>query len=236
MNTPKRKRGNPQGQPVNDRLWTRPNRSKSAKRKLARDKKRKSYNPNHPSRRPINRKLLIDTHLSDEQIPTAKALVLEQICEHGSPTTACIHAGVGRRTFYEWLHESDGTFRKAYVEARKVWRASAIADTESAFALRAQWKDTLAGIFLLKHNTKRYREVNRLQLSGPDGGPILTADVKELLVQRLAKLVERAEVKPKLIAGSVEVHAIESSPAVGVRKAGSAGSAGSRKGRGVSYG
>lgn len=179
---------------------------------------------------------VIDRNLLDRDIPAAKALVLDQICEHGSPTQACLAAGVGRRTFYGWLNESDDTFKRQYIEARRVWRASAIGDVESAFSLRAQYKDTLAGIFLLKHNTKRYREVNRVQLSGPDGGPIVTIDAKEALIDRLEKLIAKAQEKPALAVGDgVSVHEHAGSRGLKVLK-GSREGPKVRKARGVSYG
>lgn len=204
-------------------------RGKSANRARTHYKKSKSRN------KPIDREILIERKLPDHMVPQAKAIVLEQICDHGHVTRACVAAGVGRRTFYGWLHEPDGVFKKEYIEARRVWRASMIGDVEGAFSERAQYRDTLAGIFLLKHNTKRYREVSRLELTGKDGGPIVTADARDKLIERLDKLLDRSGSKPQIAAGSVEVHSIESSPAVGVRRV-SSGSPGSRKARGVSYG
>ena len=146
-------------------------------------------------------------HLRPKDIPAAKALVLEQIMEHGGPTEACVNAGVGRATFYDWLSEPE--FRKAYNQARGVWRASMVGDVERSFGERAQLRDTLAGIFLLKHNTKRYREVNRVELSGRDGGPILTLDAKVELIRRLVKMTERQDQRPVLKTGSgVEVREV----------------------------
>jgi hypothetical protein len=197
---------------------------------------RNGYKRTRSGHRPVDQRLLIDSNLSPSEIPTAKALVLEQICEHGSPTVACIHAGVGRRTFYQWLHENDGAFRKAYGEARRIWRASAIADIESAFSVKAQFKDTLAGIFLLKHNTKRYREVSRVQLSGPDGGPIMTLDAKEELIRRIEKIAERMESKPIIAAGGSEVRELPAgSQGLSVVKSEPSGPR-VRKARGVRYG
>ena len=146
--------------------------------------------------------LVPETVLTPEMTPAAKVMVLEQICDHGSPTRACLAAGVGRRTFYGWLHEEDKVFAKEYARARGIWRASTIGDIEASFGSRAQFRDTLAGIFVLKHNTKRYREVSRVQLSGPDGGPIVTIDAKEELVKRLEQLLTRAASKPAIAAGS----------------------------------
>lgn len=85
---------------------------------------------------------------------------------------------------------------------------------------RAQVRDTLAGIVLLKNNTKRYREVSRVELSGRDGGPILTLDAKEELIRRLEKLAGSVKPQVKQIVGGVEVGEVRRGP-LGVVRAGS---------------
>lgn len=150
-----------------------------------------------------DRRVFVNVRLRPKDIPAAQALVLEQIMEHGGPTEACVQAGVGRATFYDWLQEPE--FRKAYNNARKIWRASVIGDVERSFVERSQVRDTLAGIFLLKHNTKRYREVSRVELSGRDGGPIVTLEAKEELIRRLEKLAGSVKPDVKAVVGGVEV-------------------------------
>lgn len=177
----------------------------SANRKRERDKKK--YHKLAPRRsakhrnRDYDPRVLVNVRLRPKDIPFAQGLVLEQIMEHGGVTEACVNAGVGRATFYDWIQEPN--FRKAYNRARATWRASVMPDVERAFVDRSQVRDTLAGIFLLKHNTKRYREVQRLELTGKDGGPMLTLDVKEELVRRLEKLAGSAKPEVRrVLAGS----------------------------------
>jgi hypothetical protein len=178
--------------------------------------------------RTLDKRLLAasEVQLRPKDVPIAQAIFLEQIERHGSPSKACITAGVGRRTFYDWLHEPDKTFWKAYGLARRVWRMSVIDDVESSFGERAQVRDTLAGIVLLKNNRKRYREVQRVEMSGPDGGPIVTLEAKEELIKRLERMQERLEQRAQTV-GGVEVQSL---PAGSSGSTGSAGSKGPQLG------
>jgi hypothetical protein len=203
--------GRPQSSRVSPTERTRPRKKKISLRERARR---------------VDKRLLLGSEviLKPEDIPTVKAIFLEQIEQHGSPTGAAIHAGVGRRTFYGWLREDE--FRKRYHEARRVWRASTIDDVEAAFGSRAQVRDTLAGIVLLKNNRKRYREVQRVEMSGPDGGPIVTLEAKEELIKRLERMQERLEQRAQTVGGV----AVNSLPAGSSGSSGSAGSKGPQLG------
>jgi len=164
--------------------------------------------------------LIPNPRLRPSDIPAAKAMVLDGLMEHGSPSRACADAGVGRRTYYDWLYEGNKEFGKQVGKARAIWRQSCIPDVEASFMARAQVRDTLAGIVLLKNNTKRYREVSRVELSGRDGGPILTLDAKEELIRRLEKLAGSVKPQVKQIVGGVEVGEVRRGP-LGVVRAGS---------------
>ena len=184
----------------------------SANRTRARPQKEK-HHKSAPKRRD-NRKRGIDLDflqekkLRDEDVPHAKSLFLKAWERTGYISEACKAAGIGRRTYYQWI-TTDPDFRAQAKESRKVWRAAAIPDLETSMQERGALKDTLSGIFLLKHNTKRYREVNRVQLSGPDGGPIVTIDAKEQLIDRLEKLIAKSQEKPLLAVGDgVEVREV----------------------------
>lgn len=206
-----------------------------------RSRTQKKYHKSAPkrSRRPIDKSFLIqERQLRPQDVPIAKALFINTWIECGKIWLAAQSVGIGRRTFYDWM-VSDLEFRAEVKRARKIWRSSLVPEVEEGMRERAASKDTLAGIFILKHNTKRYREVSRVQLTGADGGPILTLDAKEELIRRLEKMLERANEKPILTAGGSEVREVAGSEgSKGLRVLRAGGSAGSqvRKARGVSYG
>jgi hypothetical protein len=186
-------------------------------------------------KRRIDPAILREYRLRPKDIPKAKALFLMAWEATGFASEACKAAGIGRRTFYDWL-QTDSEFKSQAIAARKVWRTNVMADLEASMALRGQYKDTLSGIFLLKHNTKRYREVSRVQLSGPDGGPIMTIDAKEELIRRIEKIAERMESKPIIAAGGSEVRELAAgSQGLSVVKSEPSGPR-VRKARGVRYG
>lgn len=181
--------------------------------------RKKKTTKKRPRIRPgIDSEFLQEKKLRDQDVPHAKSLFLEAWERTGYISEACRAAGIGRRTYYEWITK-DPEFKAQAKESRKIWRATAMEDLETSFAERGASRDTLAGIFLLKHNKRRYREVSRVELSGPDGGPMVTIEAKEELIKRLERLSERAARKEQIIGGV----------AVGSLPAGPTGSAGSAK-------
>lgn len=80
---------------------------------------------------------------------------------------------IGRRTAYTW-REEDEAFAAAWDAALE----TAIDALEQTLYERAMRSDTVAAIFLLKGNRGgKYRE--RHELTGKDGGPLVTVVLKE---------------------------------------------------------
>ena len=84
---------------------------------------------------------------SDNRTVEIKALVLEHRQHRLSILHAARAAGVARSTIYEWM-KLDPDFADKMRQAKE----AALDALEDSLYERARAKDTLAGIFLLKHN------------------------------------------------------------------------------------
>jgi hypothetical protein len=74
---------------------------------------------------------------------------------------------------------------------------------ETAMIARGmQPRGDLAGIFITKHNRKRYLEVQRVELTGRDGAPVTYLDAKEELLRRIAAVEQRGAIPVEAVAGS----------------------------------
>jgi transposase len=109
--------------------------------------------------------------------------------------TACLLAGIAKDTFYNWVNEGEskksGKFRqfsdaikKAQAESETRWIAHIVQDdswTSKAWLLERKFKD-------------RWGRAIRQEISGPQGGPIVTqamsAEEKEELQARIRRGAE----------------------------------------------
>lgn len=124
-------------------------------------------------------------------VPKRKAAFLTAFAAGGIVTQAAQAAGVPRRTAYNW-YADDGDFAAAWDDAKEE-----ATDAMEAEALRRgvegitkpvfqggrrvgdirEYSDTLLVIMLKANRPAKYRE--RYEVSGPNGGPITHADLKD---------------------------------------------------------
>lgn len=132
----------------------------------------------------------------ERYIPQAKLAAIDAMRRHGVIAEACRASGIGRSVLYE-LMKSDPDFRLRMQHARQ----ERFDELERAMIERGGYfKGDLAGIFALKHNRKRYREVSRVELTGKEGGPVAYVDAKAELLRRLEQIAARSA--PAQLAGS----------------------------------
>lgn len=98
----------------------------------------------------------------------AQYLFIAALGETPNVSRACVLAGIGRRTAYEW-REEDPAFAAMWDDALE----AACDELEAVARARAvESSDTLL-IFLLKaHRPEKYRETTKHEHSGPGGEPI----------------------------------------------------------------
>ncbi len=163
-------------------------------------------------------------------LEAAKVRCIRAMRLHGVLSEACRAGPIGRRVIYEVMKE-DTKFRRAIYDARN----DCLDELERSMLERGKYvKGDLAGIFVLKHSRQRFADKpTKIELTGKDGGPVLTQEVKQALTDRLAKLADA------LAGEAVEVVGRRKGPALvgdgdgasGVRRAeGSAGSAKPKRG------
>jgi hypothetical protein len=128
--------------------------------------------------------------VTEKDLAFAKTAAIEAMQEFGVLVEAGRASGMGH---YQIAHaaradEGDKEFAADIRRARRQCQER----LEGAFLARGMTKGgDLAGIFYLKHNLLRYREVSRLELTGKDGAPIQVIDAaKAQLLERLGKLAE----------------------------------------------
>ena len=127
---------------------------------------------------------LTDDIVTDAELPAAKLRAIDAMGEWGVMVEASRASGIGRYNLYQ-LMKVDDVFRRRMLHARK----NCIERIEREMIRRGQTKGgELAGIYVTKHNIPRYREIQRVELSGKGGGPVLHADVKSELLKRLESL------------------------------------------------
>jgi hypothetical protein len=125
----------------------------------------------------------------DAELAAAKLRALRAVQHFGVWVEGSRASGMGRFQLDMLLRKnstSDPEFRTQMYKARQECREG----IERAFIERAKTKGgDLAGIFYMKHNTKRYREVSRVELTGKDGAPLNQLEAaKAQLVERLTAL------------------------------------------------
>lgn len=103
---------------------------------------------------------------------------VERICDAlrsgNTRRAACLLAGIGEATFFRWLNE-DQEFRETVERAEAQAEARFVAQVESA-ALGGTW--TAAAWWLERRRpadyARRDKVDSRVELSGPNGGPVET--------------------------------------------------------------
>jgi hypothetical protein len=114
----------------------------------------------------------------------AREAFLAMLAETCNVSEACRAAEIGRRSAYDW-READPSFAAAWDEAEEV-----AADKLEKVA----WDRATTGLsdrmleILLKAHRPKYRDSQRLEHTGKDGGPIETADVTQD-AERVAGLI-----------------------------------------------
>lgn len=122
--------------------------------------------------------------LNDEQIKQveklAGLLTVEQLADY---------FGMSHNTFRSRMREDD-----RIAEAYKRSRAKVVAGVAGNLVQQALAGDKTAQIFYLKTQAG-WRETNRTEVSGPDGGPIetktLTAEERQREIERLVSLAQK---------------------------------------------
>ena len=127
---------------------------------------------------------------------------------------ACRFSGYGRIALNDLL-KSDTDFRKMMWAAKQ----EGLDELETAMQLRGSLpRGDLAGIFILKHNRERYREVQRVELTGRDGAPVAYVDAKEELLRRVQQALTRGAVEVKAVGESRNLQLERGHDAEAVRK------------------
>lgn len=131
-------------------------------------------------------------------------------------------SGLGRWVLQR-LMKSDDEFRLRMVTAKR----NCMERIEREMIRRGQIKGgDLAAIFVTKHNIPKYREINRVELTGKGGGPVATVDMKAELLKRIeaialkqnASQIAVGEKGPRLLKGGSDAEGVK-----GVRKVESQG-------------
>lgn len=91
--------------------------------------------------------------------------------------------GIARSTLAKMLDE-DPELRARYDKGRAI----AINDIASALITKARKGDTASQIFYLKTQAG-WRETNKVEVSGPDGGPVQAIDVTKLSDAAIAEML-----------------------------------------------
>lgn len=132
---------------------------------------------------------------SEADLEDAKIRACDGMRAYGTKVYACRLSGIGRVRLNE-LIKSDPHFK------RMLWSAKqeGLDELETAMRLRGSLpRGDLAGIFILKHNRERYREVQRVELTGRDGAPVAYVDAKEELLRRVQAALSRGALDVKAL-------------------------------------
>lgn len=123
-----------------------------------------------------------------KDLEAAKLLACDGMRRFGTKVYACRASGIGRSALNDLL-KTDEDFRRALWAAKQ----ELYDELETAMTLRGCLpRGDLAGIFVLKHSRKKYREVQRVELTGRDGAPVAYTDAKAELLQRISAHVARS--------------------------------------------
>jgi hypothetical protein len=108
-----------------------------------------------------------------------KGIFLDMLRAGESVGSACRAASISRRTAYDW-RDADALFGEAWQEAL----TEAIEEAEAEALRRGKAKSDLLLMFWLKaHKPDVYRDVQRTEHTGPDGGAIITDGTIRIIIE-----------------------------------------------------
>jgi hypothetical protein len=126
--------------------------------------------------------------VSEKDLPQAKLQAIEAMQEFGVLVECSRASGMGRWQLENMVRKDspDQEFRAGIIKARR----ECLDRLEGAFVARGLAKGgDLSGIFYMKNNLKKYREIQRVELTGKDGVPFNQMDALRVeLIARLTKL------------------------------------------------
>ena len=142
-----------------------------------------------------------------KRTPEKELAFLTVLADTGNVGKAATAIGCGRTTVYAW-REEDPVFSAKWDRALKISilgmedeaRRRAVEGVEEPVfdkdgkvsGVKTKYSDTLL-IFLMKAHDPKYRENQRVELSGPEGGPIEMSQTQR--AAKLAGLVERIKAR-----------------------------------------
>lgn len=140
--------------------------------------------------------------LPESRVEASKPRAIAAMHEFGVLVEACRASGMGRWQLQR-VAKADPEFHRALQSARK----ECFERLEREMIRRGQFKGgDLAGIFTLKHNVGKYREITRLELTGKDGAPFNALEsAKAEILTRLAKLAEESQGSRQGLEGKQEI-------------------------------
>lgn len=122
--------------------------------------------------------------------------ICEKIATGNALARICDHMGIGYAKVMHWLRDNEG-FRQNYMQAREDqadWHHDevlTIADDATLLPedrrVRIDARKWSAG----KMKPKRYGDKLQTEVSGPEGGPILTSSDEAIIAQTLALLARK---------------------------------------------
>lgn len=158
-----------------------------------------------------------DADVAAGQLAEAKDKAVRAMQEWGVMVEASRESGIGRDSLRRHM-KNDPVFRRRMQVALQNNNER----IEREMRKRGQLKSgELAAIFVMKHNIKKYREIQRVELTGKGGGPVGYVDAKAELLKRIEAMVIKSREpdavavggKPKLLkggsSGKVEIRKID---------------------------
>jgi hypothetical protein len=143
----------------------------------------------------------------------AKAKAVEAMTEWGVLVEASRASGIGRNRLIAHMR-TDPLFKERMRAAVKNNNERIEREMRRRGMLA---KGELAGIFVMKHNIPKYREVQRVELTGKGGGPVGYVDMKAELLKKLESLALKSR--------QGDAVAVGEKPRIGLLKGGSDGEA-----------
>ena len=151
-----------------------------------------------------------DATVPEKELEAAKSRAVEAMTEWGVLVESSRASGLGRDVLYRMMR-ADEVFRLRM----RVAKRNCMERIEREMIRRGQLKGgDLAGIFVTKHNIPKYREIQRVELTGKGGGPVGYVDVKGELLKRLESLATKRQASDTPIA-------VGEKPRIGLLKGGS---------------
>lgn len=142
---------------------------------------------------------------AEAKLEHAQALAIDAMAEWGVLVEASRASGIGRDMLYRMM-KADELFKKRMMHAKR----NCMERIEREMIRRGQLKGgDLAGIYVTKNNLPRYREIQRVELTGKGGGPVGYVDVKAELLKKLESIALKSRQgeavavgeRPKLLKG-----------------------------------